>query len=443
MLTKAYMQFENSRAFAKRMDRQDPLKDFRKKFHLPFTDGKHAIYLTGNSLGLQPKTVKKILNEELEDWAKLGVDGHVHARRPWVDYHKLTKKALAKITGARPAEVVAMNQLTVNLHLLLVSFFRPTRARYKILTEAGAFSSDQYVLESQLKFHRLDPAEALIEIRPREGESYIRTEDILDAIDKNRQELALVLFGAVQYYTGQFFDMRSITAAAHEAGAVAGFDLAHAIGNVVLNLHNDEVDFAAWCSYKYLNSGPGAIAGAFVHERHANANFPRFAGWWGHDEEERFKMKKGFRPMPGADGWQLSNHPILLAAAHLAALEIIDDAGIKNLRRKSEQLTGYLEYLLNEADPEHEFFQLLTPVDKRQRGCQLSLFMKKDGRKIFERIVDSGVVADWREPDVIRLAPVPVYNTFEEVFKFAAIFTEALGKAGKQRSNRATRSVSP
>ena len=442
MSTKAHTQFENTAAFATRMDRQDALKDFRKKFHLPFADGRPAIYLTGNSLGLQPKTVKKILTEELEDWAALGVDGHVHARRPWVEYHKLTKKALAKITGAKPGEVVAMNQLTVNLHLLFVSFYRPTPRRYKILTEAGAFSSDQYVVESQLKFHGLDSAEALIELKPREGESYLRTEDILEAIKKNGEELAMVLLGAVQYYTGQFFEMKAITDAAHEVGAVVGFDLAHAIGNVVLNLHNDEVDFAAWCSYKYLNSGPGAIAGAFVHERHANADLPRFAGWWGHDEEERFKMKKGFRPMPGVDGWQLSNHPILLAAAHLAALEIIDAAGIKNLRKKSEQLTGYLEYLLNEADPDHQFFQLLTPTDKRQRGCQLSLFMKKNGKKIFDRIVNAGVVADWREPDVIRLAPVPLYNTFEEVFRFGHIFTEALEKVGKQHRGRAPGSVS-
>ena len=435
------MQFENSRAFARRMDRQDPLRKFRKKFHLRVADGHPVIYLTGNSLGLQPKSVKKIISEELDDWAKLGVDGHVHARRPWVDYHKLTKKALAKITGAKAGEVVAMNQLTVNLHLLLVSFFRPNSRRYKILTEAGAFSSDQYVLESQLKFHGLNPDDALIEMKPREGETYLRTEDILEAIAMNRDQLALVLFGAVQYYTGQFFDIKAITTAAHQAGAVAGFDLAHAIGNVVLNLHDDDVDFAAWCSYKYLNSGPGAIAGAFVHERHGNAHLPRFAGWWGHDESERFQMKKGFHPMPGADGWQLSNHPILLGAAHLAALDIIQEAGMKNLRKKSEQLTGYLEYLLNTADPEHDFFHLLTPRNPAQRGCQLSLFMKKNGRKIFETIVKAGVIADWREPDVIRLAPVPLYNTFEEVFNFGEIFAHALQKAKKVQPDRVTRSA--
>ena len=435
------MQFDNSRAFARRMDRQDPLREFRKKFHLPLANGRAAIYLTGNSLGLQPKSVKKIIGEELDDWARLGVDGHVHARRPWVDYHKLTKKALAKIAGAKPVEVVAMNQLSVNLHLLLVSFFRPDSHRYKILAEAGAFSSDQYVLESQLRFHGLNPDEALIEIKPREGETYLRTEDILEAIARNRDHLALVLFGAVQYYTGQFFDIEAITRAAHGAGAVAGFDLAHAIGNVVLNLHADNVDFATWCSYKYLNSGPGAIAGIFIHERHGNADLPRFAGWWGYDESERFKMRKGFRPMPGVDGWQLSNHPILLSAAHLAALDIIQEAGMKNLRRKSVQLTGYLEYLLNAADPEHEFFDLLTPRDPAQRGCQLSLSMKKRGRKIFDTIVKAGVIADWREPDVIRLAPVPLYNTFEELFSFGVIFREALAKAKKLRPDRLARSA--
>lgn len=435
------MQFENSRAFARRMDRQDPLREFRKKFHIPPADRRAAIYLTGNSLGLQPKSVKKIIGEELDDWARLGVDGHVQARRPWVDYHKLTKKALAKIAGAKPVEVVAMNQLTVNLHLLLVSFFRPDSRRYKILTEAGAFSSDQYVLESQLRFRRLNPEDALIEMKPREGETYLRTEDILETIARNRDELALVLFGAVQYYTGQFFDIKAITTAAHEAGAIAGFDLAHAIGNVVLNLHADDVDFATWCSYKYLNSGPGAIAGTFIHERHGNADLPRFAGWWGHEESERFKMRKGFRPMPGVDGWQLSNHPILLSAAHLVALDIIQEAGMKNLRKKSEQLTGYLEFLLTSADPEHEFFGLLTPRDPAQRGCQLSLHMKKHGRRIFDTIVKAGVIADWREPDVIRLAPVPLYNTFEEVFSFGEIFREALAKAKKLRSDRRARSA--
>lgn len=426
------MHFENSRAFSRKMDKEDPLRAFRKKFRIPQRNGQPAIYFTGNSLGLQPKTAKQFLNEELEDWAQLGVEGHVHGRRPWIDYHKQSKKALSKIVGAKPIEVVAMNHLTVNLHLLLVSFFRPTSQRYKILVEAGSFSSDQYVFESQLAFHGLNEKDALIELQPRNGETFLRTEDIIQAIEENSNELALILFGGVQYYTGQLFDIRAITAAGHKAGAVVGFDLAHAVGNVVLNLHHDEVDFAAWCSYKYLNSGPGAVGGAFVHERHSSrSDLPRFAGWWGHLADERFKMKKGFRPMPGVDGWQLSNHPVLPAAVHLSSLEIIAEAGMKNLRKKSEKLTGYLEFILDQADPDHVFFELITPRDPRQRGCQLSLLMKKHGRKIFEWIVQSGIVADWREPDVIRLAPAPLYNTFEEVYRFGEAFREALQKTKK------------
>lgn len=421
------MKFENSPAFAKKLDREDELKSFRSKFHLPRVNGKPAIYFTGNSLGLQPKSTKKMVDEELEDWAKLGVEGHIDSRRPWLYYHKFAKKALAQIVGAKATEVVAMNQLTVNLHLMMVSFFKPTKDRFKIITEHGAFPSDQYAVESQLKFHGLHPNEALIEIKPRAGEATLRTEDILKAIQDHQHQLALVIFGGVQYYTGQLFDIKKITEAAHQAGAFAGFDLAHAIGNVPLNLHRDGVDFAVWCSYKYLNSAPGGIAGAFVHERHAsNFDLPRFAGWWGHNESDRFQMKKGFKPMTGADGWQLSNFPILSGAAHLASLEIFQEAGIKNLRKKSELLTGYLEFLLNEADPKHKTFQLLTPASAKERGCQLSLFMKKNGKKIFQKLTKGGVIADWREPDVIRVAPVPLYNTFEEVYRFAEIFRKAV-----------------
>lgn len=421
------MTFENSLQFARRMDRNDPLRSLRKEFHIPVVNGKPAIYLTGNSLGLQPRSARKFVEAELEDWARLGVEGHVHARRPWMEYHKFTKNLLAKIAGAKPAEVVAMNQLTVNLHLLLVSFYNPGPKRFKVLTEAGAFSSDQYVLESQLKFHGIEPREGLIELKPRAGETYLRTEDIVQAIDENANELALILFGGVQYYTGQFFDIKNITAAGHRAGAVVGFDLAHAIGNVVLNLHRDGVDFAAWCSYKYLNSGPGAIAGAFVHERHGhNDLLPRFAGWWGHDERERFLMKKGFEAMPGVDGWQLSNPPILQSALHLAALELFGKAGMKNLRKKSEQLTGYLEFVLKAIDPRQEAFSQITPRNPKERGCQLSIYMKAHGRKIFDRVVKAGVIADWREPDVIRLAPAPMYNTFEDVFRFGQIFAKAV-----------------
>lgn len=422
------MKYEASSAFAKKLDRSDPLRRFRARFHLPVINGKQAIYFTGNSLGLQPKSVKSRIAEELDDWAKLGVEGHVHARRPWLQYHKLSKKTLAKITGAKPIEVVAMNQLTVNLHLLMVSFYRPTAKRFKILTEAGAFSSDQYMLESQLKFHGLDPDIALIELKPRAGESCLRTDDILVSIDNHANEIALILFGAVQYYTGQFFNIPKITRAGHDAGAIVGFDLAHAVGNVPLALHNDGVDFAAWCSYKYLNAGPGALAGAFVHERHATTSRPRFAGWWGHDERERFQMKKVFKPMPGVDGWQTSNHPIISGAANLAALDLISEAGMKNIRTKSVQLTGYLEFLLNKIDPDHQHYRILTPLNPDERGCQLSLFMKKNGKKVFRSLTKAGVIADWREPDVIRAAPVPLYNTFSEVYRFSEIVSAALRK---------------
>ena len=418
------------------MDRQDPLRAFRRRFCLPKLTGKVAIYFAGNSLGLQPKSTKKFVNEELEDWARLGVKGHEQARRPWIEYHKQTKQILADLAGATPLEVVAMNHLTVNLHLLLVSFYRPTVRRFKILTEAGSFSSDQYMLESQVKYHGLNPDDAIIEIKPREGESFLRTEDIVDTIYANSESLALVLLGGVQYYTGQFFEIRKITEAGHKAGALVGFDLAHAIGNVVLGLHDEGVDFAAWCSYKYLNSGPGAIAGLFIHERHTkNPGQLRFAGWWGHDESERFQMKKGFRPMPGVDGWQLSNPPILQAAAHLAALKIFEEAGMRRLRKKSEQLTAYLEFVLSVIDPGASVLRLLTPSDPQQRGCQLSIFMKTNGKRIFQEILKAGVIADWREPNVIRVAPAPLYNTFAEVYTFGEIFQRAMA-ISMRRSTR-------
>ncbi|MBX2967431.1 MAG: kynureninase [Cyclobacteriaceae bacterium] len=421
------MHFESTLAFAHKLDKADLLKSFRSLFHIPKVKGKPAIYFTGNSLGLQPKTTKKFITEELRDWAALGVEGHLHSRRPWLYYHKFTKKALAQLVGAKPLEVVAMNQLTVNLHLMMVSFYRPTKTRFKIITEAGAFPSDQYAFESQAKFHNLNPDKAIIELTPREGEHTLRTEDILQTIEAHASQLALVILGGVQYYTGQFFNIKKITEAAHKAGAYAGFDLAHAIGNVPVNLHRDQVDFAVWCSYKYLNSGPGGIAGAFVHERHAhNVDLPRFSGWWGHNEKERFQMKKGFVPMPGVDGWQLSNFPIFQGAAHLAALEIFQEVGIKNLRKKSIALTGYLEFLLKEIDPDEKIFTLLTPKKINERGCQLSIYMKTGGRKMFNTLTNHGVIADWREPGVIRVAPVPLYNTFEEVFRFAEIFKNAI-----------------
>ncbi len=419
--------FQNSFDYACSLDNIDPLKSFRAKFHQPKLKGKDVIYFTGNSLGLQPKSTKKFITEELEDWALLGVEGHFESKRPWLHYHKFSKKSLAEVVGAKPSEVVAMNQLTVNLHLMMTSFYRPTGERFKIITEAGAFSSDQYALESQLKFHKLNPDEALIELAPRDGEYTLRTEDILEKINEHSDQLALVIFGAIQYYSGQFFDIPMITATGHKAGAYVGFDLAHAAGNVPLNLHNDKVDFAVWCGYKYLNSGPGGVAGAFVHEKHAtNFDLPRLAGWWGHNDQERFQMKKGFKPMPGVDGWQLSNFPVLSGAAQLASLEIFHQAGIKNLRRKSILLTGFMEYLLKQINTDGKYFSIITPSDPEDRGCQLSILMKQSGRKVFDKIMKAGVLADWRDPDVIRLAPVPLYNTFVEVFRFCEIFKKAL-----------------
>jgi kynureninase len=422
------MKFENSLSYARKMDQKDPMKAFRSKFHVPKIRKKEALYFTGNSLGLQPKSTGNYLAEELNDWQQLAVEGHFHSRRPWLYYHRFSKKALSRLVGAKSSEVVAMNHLTVNLHLMLTSFYRPTKERFKIITEAGAFSSDQYALESQIRLHGLDPETTLIELQPRSGEHTLRTEDIVQAIEQHAGQLALVIFGAVQYYTGQFFDIAAITLAGHRAGALVGFDLAHAIGNVPLSLHADNVDFAVWCSYKYLNAGPGGVAGAFVHERHgANPTILRQAGWWGHDEKNRFQMKKGFLPMPGADGWQLSNFPVLSGAAMLAALEIFEKAGLANLRNKSVLLTGYLEFLLKEIKQPHSF-TIITPVAAKQRGCQLSILMKGNGKAVFKSLTKAGVIADWREPDVIRIAPAPLYNTFEEVYRFVALFTKALGK---------------
>ena len=426
------MNFINTFQYAKKLDSQDTLRRFRNQFLIPSSNGKSNIYFAGNSLGLQPKGTKKYVNEELYDWATLGVEGHLHSRRPWLYYHKFTKKMLARLVGAKTHEVVAMNQLTVNLHLMMVSFYAPTSQRYKIITEAGAFPSDQYALESQIKYHGFDPEKALIELTPRTGEHTIRTEDITATINQHGPELALVIFGGVQYYTGQFFDLKQITIAGHAAGAYVGFDLAHAIGNVPLSLHDDDVDFAVWCSYKYLNSGPGSIAGIFIHGRHGkNFDLPRFAGWWGHDEKERFLMQKGFKPMPGADGWQLSNVPVFQSAAHIAALEIFQQTTIKELRKKSMLLTGYLEFLLKDFDPKQQFYSVITPPDPAQRGCQLSLLIQRNGKKIFKSLMRAGVILDWREPNAIRLAPVPLYNTFQEVFRFVEILKSSIQKYNK------------
>lgn len=430
------MPYKNTLAFAQSSDASDRLRSYRNQFYFPQHMGKDCIYLVGNSLGLQPKSARKYIEQELEDWQNLGVEGHFDekATRPWFHYHKFLKSHLAKLAGAKESEVVAMNSLTTNLHLMMVSFYRPTKTRFKIITEAGAFPSDQYALETQLNFHAnhggeslFDPQEALIELEPRPGEEILRTEDILSAIEEHKDQLALVMMAGVQYYTGQLFDIHSITKKGHECGALVGFDLAHAFGNVPLTLHDDAVDFAVWCSYKYLNSGPGSVSGVFVHEKHSqNTELPRFAGWWGHDESKRFKMQKGFIPMDGADAWQLSNVNVLPSAAHLASLEIFSEAGIENLRKKSIQLTGYMAYLLEDLNSAEEKIKIITPANVEQRGAQLSLCLAKGGKDLFDKLGKHGVLADWREPNVIRVAAVPMYNSFQDVWHFVDILKKLL-----------------
>lgn len=416
----------------RQLDQFDALSGFRSQFYIPQVNGADAIYFCGNSLGLQPVTTEAYLLRELKKWQELGVEGHMVGDEPWLGYHHLLKEPLAELVGALPDEVTAMGSLTANIHQLFASFYRPqgVEGRHKIIAEAKAFSSDQYLLESQLRMHGLDPETALIELSPRSREHTLRTEDILTAIAEAGDSLSLVFIGGLQYYTGQFFDLARITAAAHKAGAVAGFDLAHAVGNVPLQLHDWGVDFAAWCSYKYLNAGPGGVAGIYVHERHGtNADLPRQAGWWGHDEQARFEMKKGFIPMAGADGWQVSNAPILNMAALRASLELFLDAGgMPVLSQKSQKLTGLLEQLLREIKGYGEVFHILTPEVPADRGCQLSLAFPARGKTYFDHLTRHGVIADWREPDVIRIAPVPMYNTFEEVYRFAELLQEAIGQ---------------
>lgn len=422
--------FENTLAFAQQMDAQDPLGSFRDKFYFPTFHDKTVRYFTGNSLGLQPKSTKEYILEELDAWAKYGVEGHFLAKRPWFAYHEnLTAKA-AKIVGALPIEVVVTHSLTTNLHLLMVSFYRPEGKRTKILCEAKAFPSDQYALESQVKFHGLDINEHLVEVAPREGEQLIREQDILAKIEELGDELALVMIGGVNYYTGQLFDMETITKAGHKVGAIVGFDLAHAAGNINLKLHDWGVDFAAWCGYKYLNSSPGGVSGMFVHERHSyNPELPRFAGWWGYDKETRFLMQPGFNPMKGAEGWQLSNAPILGMAAHLASLDIFEEAGMERIGAKRDLMTAYLEYVIDtisEKNKERVTFELITPRDKTKRGAQLSIMAKGQGKALFDALSDLGVVADWREPNVIRVAPAPLYNSFEDCYWFGQLLEKAI-----------------
>jgi kynureninase len=415
------LDFEASAQFAFEMDAQDSLKSFREKFYVPKQpDGKDVLYFTGNSLGLQPKTTGNYIEQELKDWATLGVEGHFHAKNPWLPYHEFVAEQMAEIVGAKPIETVAMNSLTVNLHLLMVSFYRPTPERNKIIIEAGAFPSDQYAVQSQIKFHNFKIEDSLIELKPRKGEICLKTEDIEKTIHENGDSIALILLGGVNYYTGQKYDFERITKSGHGVGAVVGFDLAHAAGNVELKLHDWNADFAAWCSYKYLNSGPGSIAGVFVHERHAESfDLPRFAGWWGHDKETRFLMGSKFVPLRGAEGWQLSNPPIFQLAALKASLDIFEQAGMKNLIEKSKKLTGYLEFLLREIGDER--ISVITPSNPDERGCQLSIRVQDADKNLFNSISEKGVYADWREPDVIRVAPVPLYNSFTDVFRFAEI----------------------
>ena len=401
------------------LDAADPLREFRNEFHIPPHGSGEQQYFCGNSLGLQPKAVRAALTAELDDWARLAVEAHFHGKHPWMPYHEFVRESLASCVGAQASEVVAMNSLSVNLHLMMVSFYRPTPARHAILIEAGAFPSDRYAVESQIRFHGFDPAQSLIEIQADEPDGTISMQAIERVLGERGQEIALVLWPGVQYRSGQAFDLKQITRLAHAQGCVAGFDLAHGAGNLQLNLHDSGADFAAWCSYKYLNSGPGAVAGCFVHERHARSDRPRFAGWWGHDQATRFRMGPDFAPTPGADGWQLSNPPILALAPLRVSLEIFQRAGMARLRGKSEQLTGYLEALIRARLG--ETLRIVTPSQPERRGCQLSLRViggRERGRALFEYLGQRGIIGDWREPDVIRISPAPLYNRYTDVLRF-------------------------
>jgi len=422
------MNFQITPEFARERDQHDPLRPFRAQFHIPQHEGNDVIYFTGNSLGLQPKSTAARITEELEDWARWGVEGHTEARRPWLKYHEFFTDGLAQLVGAKPTEVVAMNGLTVNLHLLMVSFFRPTANRRKIICEAKAFPSDQYAIHSQLRFHGCDPKADLIEISPEPGAHLIDEAQIYAALDAHAHEAALLLIGGVNYYTGQVFDMEGITAYARERGVTVGWDLAHAAGNVEVRLHDWGVDFAAWCSYKYLNSGPGAVSGCFIHERHhTDASIPRFEGWWGTNKERRFLMEPEFDAIQSAEAWQLSNAPVLSMTPLLSSLELFAQAGLERLRAKRDELTAYLEWVIQEVGREAgDAFEIITPSERSRRGSQLSVLLHGRGKEVFDYLQQNGVIADWREPNVIRMAPVPMYNSFEDVQRFAHLFKNAL-----------------
>ncbi|RFZ94326.1 kynureninase [Mucilaginibacter conchicola] len=425
------MIYQDTFGFAQQQDEQDELKSFRDEFLFPQHNGHKVIYLCGNSLGLQPKSAGQYIKIQLDNWENFAVEGWFMGDDPWLSYHKALLPTLSGLLGANDREITVMNSLTVNLHLLMVSFYKPTNKRFKILMEAGAFPSDQYAVESQVRFHGFNPKEAIIEVTPRAGEVTLRTADIIAQIEDNADEIALVLFSGINYYTGQLFDMESIVKAGHKAGAMVGLDLAHAAGNVPLQLHNWGADFASWCSYKYMNSGPGGISGAFVHERHfANDKLNRFAGWWGYRRDKQFLMQPGFDPELGAQGWNVSTSPVVLMAMHKASLDIFEKAGgIVPLRKKGDLLTGYLEYLINNINQKQgeEVYRIITPKDQKDRGSQLSVVCKRDARAIFDYLAQNGIIGDWREPDVIRLSPVPLYNSFTDIYHAAEGLFKALG----------------
>ena len=424
--------FENSLTAAQSLDENDPLKKFRSLFYFPLMDGKEVIYFTGNSLGLQPRQTQDYILRELEDWATYGVEGHFHASIPWYHYKEFLSDSVARLLGAKKEEVVVMNSLTVNLHLLLVSFYRPDKNRYKIICEYDAFPSDLYAVQSQAAIHGQDPEDAIIYLKPREGEYCLRTEDIIKAIQDAGDSLATVMLGAVNFFTGQYFELEKIAAAAHNVGATCGFNLAHAAGNVLMKLHDWNVDYACFCSYKYLNAGPGSVSGIFVHEKHFGKNLPQFAGWWGNDPETRFKMPRKFEPVKAASAWALSNDPVLTMASLKSSLDIFDAAGIENLRVKSEMLTAYLEFIVKDiaskASGEEFSLEIITPADPAQRGCQLSIIAHGLGKDLFNKLTSAGVMCDWREPNVMRAAPVPLYNSFEDVYRFGVILENILLK---------------
>jgi len=422
------MTFQNTREFAQQLDAQDELRAYRDEFIFQQHNGKNVIYFTGNSLGLQSHRAKKYVNDVMADWGNLAVEGHFYADKPWWDYHERFAEPLGKIVGAKPSEITVMNTLTVNLHLMMVSFYRPTKTRYKIICEEKAFPSDQYMFQSQVNFHGYKPEDAIVEIKRREGEHNIRHEDIIAKINEVGDALALVLIGGVNYYTGQVFDIKAITAAGHAVGANVGWDLAHAAGNIKLELHDWNVDFACWCSYKYMNSGPGNASGCFIHERHHGQNdIPRFAGWWGHNKERRFKMEPAFDPNDGANGWQISNLPVLTLAPYLASVEMFNEIGMDKLIQKRDHITSYLEYILQEIDKEVDStFEIITPADPKQRASQLSVFLHGEGRPLFDYLMKNGVITDWREPNVIRLAPVPLYCSYQDMYEFGQILKRGI-----------------